>query len=229
MERVSGNPISTIMGAIQTAVEHVAHTGDGLKHVVNQCGAHGSLPLSVSSYARGRGCDDSEFVIYSRHVHASRCWLHEFYDQNLELAILFPAVANSSHTSVERTEKISSGLRTRRRACCRLGLRGCRLGKGNEPEELGGYRLVSQDSLGITRARLARQRENQRMALLNKINSMQARRWPECAGACCWHLFCSREHLSCLFEHVSGVRKHYQIMRVFQPVGDGATITPSAA
>ena len=50
-----------------------------------------------------------------------------------------------------------------------------RLGKGGEPEEVGGYRLQSQDSLGITRARLARQRENARMALLNQINSMQAR------------------------------------------------------
>lgn len=50
-----------------------------------------------------------------------------------------------------------------------------RLGKGGEAEEVGGYRLQSQDSLGITRARLARQRENARMALLNQINSMQAR------------------------------------------------------
>lgn len=37
MERLSMNPIGTIMGAIQTAVEHVAHSGDGLKHVVTQC------------------------------------------------------------------------------------------------------------------------------------------------------------------------------------------------
>ena len=178
MERVSGNPISTIMGAIQTAVEHVAHTGDGLKHVVNQCGAPASLSLSNSSYTCGRGCDDSKFVICSRHVHASRCWLHDSITLKVvKLAILFPAVANSSHTSVGRTERIFSGLRTRCCAGCRLGLGGCRLGKGNEPEELGGYRLVSQDSLGITRARLARQRENQRMALLNKINSMQARGW----------------------------------------------------
>ena len=189
MERVSGNPISTIMGAIQTAVEHVAHTGDGLKHVVNQCGAPGSLSLFNSSYTCGRGCDDSELLIYSKHVHASRCWLQNTITLKIvKLAILFPAVANSSHTGVEHTEKIDSGLRTRCCACCTLGLRGCRLGKGNEPEELGGYRLVSQDSLGITRARLARQRENQRMALLNQINSMQARRWPEWAGSCCWHL-----------------------------------------
>ncbi|KAK9820649.1 hypothetical protein WJX81_005795 [Elliptochloris bilobata] len=83
IERLSVNPITTLMGAIQTAVEHVAHSGDGLKHVVTQ------------------------------------------------------------------------------------------LSKGSEPEEAGNYRLQSQDSLGITRARLARQRENARMALLNQINSMQ--------------------------------------------------------
>ena len=45
IERLSVNPISTIMGAIQTAVEHVAHSGDGLKHVVTQCAPplHGLL------------------------------------------------------------------------------------------------------------------------------------------------------------------------------------------
>ena len=51
-----------------------------------------------------------------------------------------------------------------------------RLGKAGEPEDLGGGgRLQSQDSLAITRARLARQRENARATLLNQINSMQAR------------------------------------------------------
>ena len=142
---------------------------------------------------------------------------------------MFPAVANSSHTCIERTEKIGSGFRTRYCACCRLGLRGCRLGKGNEPEELGGYRLVSQDSLGITRARLARQRENQRMALLNKINSMQARRWPECAGSCCWHLLQPRASHTACSSTCLVYASIYQVMRVFQPVGDGATIRPSAA
>lgn len=50
---------------------------------------------------------------------------------------------------------------------------------------MGNYRLQSQDSLGITRARLARQRENARMALLNQINSMQAR-----AARRCWYPAC---------------------------------------
>jgi len=39
MERLSVNPFAAIAGAIHTAVEHVAHSGDGLKHVVAQCAA----------------------------------------------------------------------------------------------------------------------------------------------------------------------------------------------
>lgn len=49
-----------------------------------------------------------------------------------------------------------------------------RINKHQELDELGATGLRSQDSLGITRARLAKQRLNESTALLDDIKNMEA-------------------------------------------------------
>ena len=50
-----------------------------------------------------------------------------------------------------------------------------RVAHREEMEDLGGTGLRSQDSLGITRARLAKQKRNESAALLDQIHAMEAR------------------------------------------------------
>lgn len=52
-------------------------------------------------------------------------------------------------------------------------LRACRIHRNEELNELGFSALQTQDSLGITRARLAKQRLNENLTLLNQIKDMQ--------------------------------------------------------
>ena len=49
----------------------------------------------------------------------------------------------------------------------------CRINKHQEMDDLGATGLRSQDSLGITRARLAKQRLNESTALLDDIKNME--------------------------------------------------------
>ena len=49
----------------------------------------------------------------------------------------------------------------------------CRIHRHQELDELGVTGLKSQDSLGITRARLAKQRLNESTALLDDIKNME--------------------------------------------------------
>ncbi len=50
-----------------------------------------------------------------------------------------------------------------------------RIHRNEEMKDLGFTGLKTQDSLGITRARLAKQRLNENLTLLNQIKDMQAR------------------------------------------------------
>jgi hypothetical protein len=51
----------------------------------------------------------------------------------------------------------------------------CRIHRHQELDDLGLTGLKSQDSLGITRARLAKQRLNESTALLDDIKNMEVR------------------------------------------------------
>ena len=51
----------------------------------------------------------------------------------------------------------------------------CRIHRHQELDDLGVTGLKSQDSLGITRARLAKQRLNESTALLDDIKNMEVR------------------------------------------------------
>ena len=56
---------------------------------------------------------------------------------------------------------------------CKHSCARCRINKHQEMDDLGATGLRSQDSLGITRARLAKQRLNESTALLDDIKNME--------------------------------------------------------
>ena len=56
---------------------------------------------------------------------------------------------------------------------------GCRVRNREELEQLGGTGLQTQDSLGITRARLAKQKRNESAMLFNQIKDMEVQQNPD--------------------------------------------------